>query len=214
MSDKTCYMCDELATTSEHVPPKCFFPEKKDVEVDVRKSLIKVPSCVIHNCKKSKDDEYVMNVIALYYDNNQLGKKQFFTKVDRSIKRNPSLINLITENKHKVLLGGETETDGFEIDEERIKLFFVNVGKGLYFHHFNKKHVGDADALIHFLHYTDNNIAYVMNKIDAAFDDLNFSDGVGVENKDVFDYKVAVNSGVSVFKITFFEKAKVTLILR
>ena len=27
----TCYMCDQRATTVEHAPPKCIFPEKKDV---------------------------------------------------------------------------------------------------------------------------------------------------------------------------------------
>lgn len=27
---KKCYMCDNDATTVEHVPPKCLFPEMKD----------------------------------------------------------------------------------------------------------------------------------------------------------------------------------------
>jgi hypothetical protein len=32
MSEKqTCYMCDSTAISSEHVPPKCIFPESKDV---------------------------------------------------------------------------------------------------------------------------------------------------------------------------------------
>ena len=43
----TCYMCEKESTSSEHVPPKCLFPEKKDLPdgVDLRKSLITVPSC-------------------------------------------------------------------------------------------------------------------------------------------------------------------------
>jgi hypothetical protein len=57
-------MCDSLATSSEHVPPKCFFPEKKDLprEVDLRKNLFKVPSCDAHNSQKSHDDEYFFYV--------------------------------------------------------------------------------------------------------------------------------------------------------
>lgn len=30
----TCYRCDSIATTKEHVPPKCLFPEKKDIGED------------------------------------------------------------------------------------------------------------------------------------------------------------------------------------
>src|SRR5207249_7535044 len=56
-----CYMCDRQATSHEHVPPKCIFPERKDTDgQDLRAQLITVPSCDIHNSKKSKDDESLM----------------------------------------------------------------------------------------------------------------------------------------------------------
>ena len=60
-----CYMCDNLATTIEHAPPKCIFPEKKDLPagMDLRKELITVPSCEEHNTAKSTDDEYLLNII-------------------------------------------------------------------------------------------------------------------------------------------------------
>ena len=64
MTDKkknNCYMCDSYAVTVEHVPPACLFPEKKDSkDIDFRKNLITVPSCEIHNSKKSDDDEFLM----------------------------------------------------------------------------------------------------------------------------------------------------------
>jgi hypothetical protein len=56
-----CYYCNEIATTKEHTPPKCFFPKKKDLpsgSPDYRKNLITVPSCEKHNTGRSKDDEY------------------------------------------------------------------------------------------------------------------------------------------------------------
>ena len=66
--DAKCYACNELATTKEHVPPKCFFPKKKGFSKespDYRSHLITVPSCRIHNNFRSKDDEYTAAVIAM-----------------------------------------------------------------------------------------------------------------------------------------------------
>jgi len=51
-----CYHCGTEATGYEHIPPKSFFPEGS------REELITVPSCDLHNQKKSKDDEYVRMV--------------------------------------------------------------------------------------------------------------------------------------------------------
>lgn len=56
---RQCYMCEKPASTVEHVPPKCIFPEQKDSlgGQDLRKQLITVPACDVHNTKKSRDDE-------------------------------------------------------------------------------------------------------------------------------------------------------------
>lgn len=45
-------MCESEGITKEHAPPKCIFPESKDLtdkSMDLRKNLIKVPTCVEHN---------------------------------------------------------------------------------------------------------------------------------------------------------------------
>ena len=59
-----CYWCGRDATSREHVPPKCLFPEDKDIKSiykgTFRRSLITVPSCDEHNLAKSHDDEYLM----------------------------------------------------------------------------------------------------------------------------------------------------------
>ena len=76
---ETCYMCDSIATTREHVPPKCLFPEKKDIGDDIyRQNLITVPSCDKHNTSKSQEynpgntDVVVRlkknQVLSIYYD--------------------------------------------------------------------------------------------------------------------------------------------------
>lgn len=66
--NRQCYCCEKTATTKEHIPPKCFFPEPKHLpenSPNYRKNLITVPSCFEHNNYRSKDDEYAAAVIIL-----------------------------------------------------------------------------------------------------------------------------------------------------
>jgi hypothetical protein len=69
---QSCYMCDQPGTSREHVPPKCFFPEKKDLppDVDFRVNLITVASRDEHNLRMSGDDQYVLLVIVGNWQNN------------------------------------------------------------------------------------------------------------------------------------------------
>ena len=88
LGNKKCYSCAELATTQEHVPPKCLFPEKKDSEnLDYRKNLIRVPSCELHNNRFHLDDEFLMIVLAHCHRQNEAGELHKSTKVDRAIER-------------------------------------------------------------------------------------------------------------------------------
>jgi len=84
---KSCYMCNKAGTTKEHVPPKCFFPEKKDIrpEEDYRKNLITAPSCQEHNSGKSDDDSYLLAVIAAHYQNNPLSERHYSKKIKRAL---------------------------------------------------------------------------------------------------------------------------------
>ncbi len=61
MKEESCYYCGAKATSREHVPPLAIFPQQKDFDgIDFRSNLITVPSCEIHNQKKSNDDEFLM----------------------------------------------------------------------------------------------------------------------------------------------------------
>jgi len=77
-------MCSEIASSREHVPPMCLFPEEKDIKTSMfRKNLITVPSCTLHNSKKSKDDEFLMACVAGIVGNNFLGYFHTHTKIKR-----------------------------------------------------------------------------------------------------------------------------------
>src|SRR6056297_1597568 len=89
-----CYFCGKPATSSEHVPPKCIFPEQKDLpDEDYRKNLITVPSCDKHNAAKSRDDEFLMACLAPVVGNNGAGFLHMNTKLSRSYARNPHLLD-------------------------------------------------------------------------------------------------------------------------
>src|SRR4051812_26151086 len=91
----SCYMCAEPAIGDEHAPPKCFFPEKKDVGVDLRANLITVPSCRAHNSSRSKDDEYAMMFVVTHYETNDVARDQFGTKCIRALKRSHGLTSRV-----------------------------------------------------------------------------------------------------------------------
>ena len=85
----TCYMCDSVETSREHVPPACFFPPAKEIGRDLRRNLITVPSCDVHNSLKSKDDEYLRTVITMTATHSQVGQFQFVNKVLPAVAHRP-----------------------------------------------------------------------------------------------------------------------------
>jgi len=153
-----CYFCGEPATSSEHVPPKCIFPEQKDLPgEDYRKNLITVPSCEKHNAAKSRDDEFLMACLAPVVGNNGTGFLHTKTKLARSHARNPHLIagtireakplELVTEDgtAFPVLVGSP--------DMERLCLSLQAVARGLYFHTHGKRFAGAVTVIPSFVKF-------------------------------------------------------------
>jgi hypothetical protein len=130
----TCYMCDNPATGREHIPPKCLFPEAKDLPgKNFRKNLISVPSCDPHNSHKSNDDEYLLLVLVAHFENSHIAEKQFRTKILRAIERSPTLLNIYKRKSKDVILDGE-KTFAFQLDRIRIDRELSQIIRGLYFH--------------------------------------------------------------------------------
>lgn len=122
------------ATSREHVPPKCFFPEQKDVGHNkYRQDLFSVPSCDQHNTSKSRDDEYLLFLIASHFDNNLVAQRHFSTKIIRAVKRNPSMYKYVEDN-YPIILDGQSSI-AYTVDWARFKkeiehltcaLFYLN----------------------------------------------------------------------------------------
>ena len=101
-----CYMCTAPATSREHAPPKCFFPEFKDVGVDLRKNLVTVPSCDAHNSHKSADDQYAMVVTVGHMDTNDVARSQFRTKCIQSLRHSAAFTQSVFGSAKPIYVDG------------------------------------------------------------------------------------------------------------
>ena len=198
----SCYMCEREANGVEHVPPRCLFPEQKDLPagVDLRKQLITVPACDEHNTAKSQDDEYLLQVLAINLPANEIAKNQFLTKIMRSINRNPRLMQQIMKNPQAIVAvdesAGETHhTVALRIDDARIDSALEHIGRALYFHHFGEKWLESVRTQPDFLLVSlDPSNARELNepveRMTAAADEIFQDSPCFGENPDVFKYQV------------------------
>jgi hypothetical protein len=204
-------MCQALATSREHVPPKCIFPERKDVGGDFRENLITVPSCREHNGRKSKDDEFLLVSLAGIIGNNSIGYRQRFTKVDRVLKRTSGrLLNQVfkTRKHYEVQLD---ENRYIEViwgtpDSHRLHRCFDQIVRALYFHHFGAKFDGRVVSLLSNLTPSDKEAKELYRFLrDRAALDLRNKERYGA-NQDVFYYQVTDPDqfGLRLFHVCFY----------
>ena len=130
---RKCYVCGREATSREHVPPRCFFPD----DSRYRQQLITVRSCTEHNEDTSLDDEYVRNVIAMCIGNNSIGFKQFIEKTVKSFEGSIGLMKK-TVGTSQTVFTPEGPTRAFKIDRARFNKVMKKIAYGLYFYKFRE----------------------------------------------------------------------------
>lgn len=219
-----CYMCDQNATSVEHAPPQCLFPEQKDLPpgVDLRKQLITVPSCDAHNSKKSHDDEYLLYTLVLNLTNNSVARDHFLTKIMRGIQKNPGVIAQLTKNVVPVtaldnLTGQIAQTAAMKVDMSRIKTTLDHMGRALFFHHCKRRWNGKIKAIPHFLlsleSERENDFVWMLDqKIRARMqNEPRFG-----ANPQVFFYQVleGIEDFELIMPISIYEGARITLLFR
>lgn len=213
---ETCYRCGKPATTREHVPPLCFFPEQKDISyIDLRKNLITVPSCEEHNLKKSQEDEFLMNCISGIVGNNVIGYLHSQTKVKRSIERKQdNYLSTILKNSEPYLI--ETKNGLYPIlngepEFKRLIKCFEHIAYGLYYYEFKKQFDGECTIFLGFIKYYDEKLEkhkLVIKKLtDAELKDNTFKG----ENPLVFKYCFGKPDQFGLFslKLILFEGSEI-----
>lgn len=201
-----CYMCNKPAEGVEHVPPRCLFPEKKDLPegIDLRNQLITVPACDEHNTSKSQDDEYLLYLLVINLPANEIAKNQFLTKIMRSMERNPGLIKKIMANPHPVIAvdketGEAHHTVAVKIDDARLDSALDHIARALYFYHYKAQWLGNVRTQPDFLLASlDPEEGQEQNKLGenmvAAADQLFADKEFHGANPDVFKYQVLEGS--------------------
>jgi hypothetical protein len=204
-----CYRCDAEATSVEHVPPKCLFPEKKDLpEVDYRKNLITVPSCETHNSARSHDDEYLLCVLVSSYENNPVARKHFETKIIRLLQRKPWFQETLLKFITTVLLNGE-ETAAFKVDLTRLRRVFESIAYGLHFHMYKEQWHGRI-KVIPLGMFKEEGKTFIKHPLEEAMLELSkvFFEGKKDhgENPDIFRYQIYrdMEKGHLVSKMIFY----------
>ena len=220
-----CYMCDEPGTTVEHVPPKCLFPEDKDLPsgIKLRNSLITVPSCKTHNTRFCRDDEFLMYILVINLPANYTAFRHFRTKILRAVQRNPSLIKKLFANTHRVFVrskpNGPLEPSlAYDIDEARFNAVLEKVARGIYYHHYNICWPGEIHVRPEFLVSIDqpNSIqTNILTQTITAASNMLFAGSPSYgANPSVFCYQVYDLPGKAplMMRLRFYGEGCVTLI--
>lgn len=217
-----CYMCSSPSVAPEHVPPKCIFPEPKDLPpgTELRKNLITVPACPDHNLKKSLDDQYLFYVLASSHPINQIGHLQAGSKLYRSIQHNPSLMNRMLSKSAPAIAvdqDGTFETRTLVAEGSRLDSVFQMMGRALYFHHFERKWPHRIKVRPEFIFFLEGEKATEYNQALAeirAIADAMFAPAKPVgKNPEVFRYWVVEDAprNLCFIRLAFYGEAKVTL---
>lgn len=222
---ETCYMCHRPKTSKEHVPPKCIFPSDKDLEdgFGLRKNLIKVPSCDIHNSQKSKDDEYLMFILASGILGNRYKDGQVKTKIMRALKRRPHVYTSFMNDLTPVLLKGEDgkvhESASFKVDLKRFDNIACHMACGIFFHHYEKKWLGGFKVFSNMLLDLESTDSVKVNNAvrnAATYASKLFSECEEFgENKEIFKYKIISEGDLKHgIHMVFYEGVEITVLLQ
>ena len=197
----TCYACDNQPTSDEHVPPRLLFPKMKDANGNrnLRLNLITVPSCDAHNSQKSKDDEYLLWVLASNACANEVGIQQALTKLGRAYVRRPKLGNSILRTARAVTIsdshsGTRYGVPELDLDGPRFAASMNLIARGLYFHHFGKRWDGSVHVHADFLapHDMPDLASVDADRVDLfnLAEQLFASEPLHGQNPDAFWHKV------------------------
>lgn len=209
----SCYRCGAPASSREHIPPLCFFPEAKEAGGrDLRRNLVTIPSCDDHNLKKSKDDEFLMASIAGIIGNNETGLRHKLTKVDRAFRRTSwRLLDRVFSSREHFIVKDLGEGQFIEViwgtpDHERLIRCFEAISYGIMFRELGAPFRGGFKVFLGHLRYSDPNSAefkrFIKDRIDL---DMRERPRVGA-NPEVFFYQLSGEDqfGLSSIRLCFY----------
>lgn len=213
-----CYYCGRPATSREHVPPRCIFPENRDVGgIDHRVNLITVPSCDDHNLKKSREDEFLMACITPLVGNGGVGYVQTQTKLSRAVSRSAGrlLDAAMFDAKRDTLVAPDGTRFPVLIgraDMPRLCCALECVARGLYFHARGSRFVGKCRVIPGFIQFPEDSQLEVIKVLTRL---MFIGERAGWlecgANREVFFFEIGPEDqyGLIPMVMTFFKQAQV-----
>ncbi|MGG4107982.1 hypothetical protein AAXB25_29245 [Paenibacillus lautus] len=201
MKGSICYWCGAKANSMEHVPPKCLFPEEKDVKEITKKNyrdnLIRVTSCDEHNLKKSNLDEYLMVHLSGRVGNYFVAYLNTATKINRIKLRNPKVFKIDRPDVVKIK-GKEFPVLWVDIDTGKLAYSFESIARGLYFYEYGDNFIGKCLAITKLFKNSDNPEA--SKYIDRSFEIIEnekkyWNTEIKGSNPEIFTYQFSKVDG-------------------
>lgn len=204
MNNVTCYMCDKIATTKEHTPPKSWFPQ------NMRNQLLTVPSCPEHNNENNEDAEYLRVYISSYCVNNKIGIDLFNLKATKSLNHSKGLKSIVSFGAHKVNYQNG-QTTALLLDVKRFERFFNCMFKALYFKLTEKKYLQNWKVIPEDIFMNNDAIIESYNPGLSNYRILleNKFTLLPTSNPKVFSYAMFGQNNIVAIKAEFYEGFKV-----
>lgn len=100
---------------------------------DLRKQLVTVPSCALHNGEQSRDDEYTALIVMVSITNEDIGADHFLSKFRRTMERSPRFRSMLEASLTPTVSDGH-QTASLRIDQGRYGGVMARISRGLHFH--------------------------------------------------------------------------------
>lgn len=202
----TCYMCDAPATSKEHAPPACLFPDQSSIGRDLRRNLITVPSCDLHNSRKSEDDEFLRATLCLSAAGiSSVATHSFKAKVLRGARRSPNKYSAFAPRANVLTPLGKS---AIKSDRARFDRCIEHISKAICFHVYGIKWGNPIAVASPQLQVRSKNGQLVphtpsIGAIEATRDFL-ATQPVGGENPEVFLYRIKLEESTLGFAALFY----------
>jgi hypothetical protein len=196
---EACYACGKAASTVEHCPPKCFFPEGQ------RSDLFTVGSCPEHNNENSKDVEYTRNVLTSVWGVNSSGLRLFEGKVRRSLDRSVGLL-LSTFGTMQTTEHQGQPTGVFRLDIDRMGRVFEACARAIHYRDTGGKHRNWAIIVpqLMFAGEPPNEARSNWDRLVESLKTIQFARKT-VPNPSVFEYGIALIEGHCLYRFFFYQ---------
>lgn len=211
-TENICYWCGKPATTREHVPPRCFFPDRfecdgKTITANWER-LITVPACPQHNNSKSSLDDYLrMHIVPFAKPENRYAASLNKGKILRAWRRSHHLLKIKSFDGDVIV---------FDADDQRLGYAVDSITRALFFHEF--KSCFEGTCYVHIGHYSAGSAQYGPNTeaISAIMRERSqWNTKVKGEYPEVFQYQFSPTDewGVTSLILTFYETINVVVVL-